>query len=105
MSPETTALIPQIGLGGVLGYAAGYATQKVLKIAFFIAGIVYIALQILAYYGFVDVHWYAIQKAADPLLQEPALTRGFDSFMTVLKTNLPFAGGFGGGFLLGLRAR
>lgn len=105
MTPEMTAFIGQLGFGGLLGYAAGYATQKALKLLLFLLGGLFIAVQVLAYYGFVDVHWGAIQAAAEPVLDQPQLTRYVNQFLDILKTNLPFAGGFTAGFLLGLRAR
>jgi len=105
MTPELTAFVGQLGFGGLLGYAAGYATQKALKLLLFVLGFLFVAVQVLAYYGFVDVHWMDVQSAVEPILDQPRLSSYTNLFLGILKTNLPFAGGFTGGFLLGLRAR
>jgi len=105
MDPTTSTLLGQIGLGAIIGYSAGYATQKAVKILLVILGLLFVSIQILAYYGFVDVHWGTIQNAADPILNQSTVARYWDQFMAIMKTNLPFAGSFSGFFFLGLRAR
>jgi uncharacterized membrane protein (Fun14 family) len=93
----------QISFGGLVGFATGYAMKKIGKIALFVVGTVFILLQVLAYMGVIEINWLRIQQFAEPALQRPALENTLNGIVGVLTNNLPFAGAFIPGFLLGLK--
>lgn len=101
------AFIPYMGplsLGIVLGYAAGYFVKKVGKMALFVVGGVFVLLQVLAAYGFIQINWVGIEKQAAPLLEKENLEQAQGVLMNVLTSNLPFTGTFLVGFPLGFKA-
>jgi uncharacterized membrane protein (Fun14 family) len=93
----------QISFGGLAGFATGYAVKKIGKIALFIFGSVFILLQVLAFMGIIEINWLRIQQFAEPALQRPALENAINGLVGILTNNLPFAGAFMPGFLLGLK--
>jgi uncharacterized membrane protein (Fun14 family) len=93
----------QISFGGLAGFATGFALKKVGRVALVIFGLLFITLQLLAYFGVVEVNWLRIQSYADPLLRRDALQGFWNGLVGILTNNLPFAGAFIPGFLLGLR--
>lgn len=93
----------QISFGALAGFATGYALKKIGRVALVIFGLLFIAVQLLAYYGVVQVDWLRIQSYADPLLKRESLQGFFNSLVSILTNNVPFAGAFVPGFLLGLR--
>ena len=93
----------QISFGALAGFATGYALKKIGRVALVIFGLLFIAVQLLAYYGVVQVDWLRIQSYADPLLKRESLQGFFNSLVSILTNNVPFAGAFVPGFLRGLR--
>lgn len=93
----------QVSFGGLAGFATGYALKKIGKIALFIFGSIFILLQLLAYFGLIEINWLRIQQFAEPALQRPALENAINGLIGVLTNNIPFAGAFMPGFLLGLK--
>ncbi len=94
----------QISFGGLAGFAVGYALKKIGRTALVIFGLLFIALQVLAFMGFVEVHWLRIEQAASPALRREGLEGAWKALLGVLAHNIPFAGAFVPGLLLGLRA-
>jgi uncharacterized membrane protein (Fun14 family) len=95
--------IGQISFGGLAGFATGYAMKKIGKIALFVFGTIFILLQVLAYMGVIEINWLRVQQFAEPALQRPALESTLNGIIGVLTNNVPFAGAFIPGFLLGLK--
>ena len=105
-APDLTTLAPylqQISFGLLAGFAAGYALKKVGKLLAVALGLLFIALQILAYYGFVTVNWTEVQEQVDPLLEASALNRLWQSLIDILTYNLTFAVSFIPGLVFGLK--
>jgi uncharacterized membrane protein (Fun14 family) len=98
-----TPYLGQLSFGFIAGIAVGYALKKIGKIAAIILGLLFIAVQVLAYFGLVEVDWLRIQQAADPLLQKDNLQRMWDGLISLLTGNVPFAAAFIPGLLIGLR--
>jgi uncharacterized membrane protein (Fun14 family) len=94
----------QISFGALAGFATGYALKKIGRTAIVIFGLLFITIQFLAYLGVVRVDWLRIQQYADPLLSKSSLQGFFNGLIGILTNNVPFAGAFIPGFLLGLRA-
>ncbi len=101
------ALLPylalQLTLGGVAGFASGYALKKVGKVLALLVGMLFISIQVLAYYGFVSVDWPQVQSVIDPLLDPSALESGWRQLLAVLVGNAPFAGTFVPALVWGVR--
>lgn len=102
LTPELQALLPQLSIGFLLGMAAGYAVKVIGKLALLLVGVLFIGTQVLASQGVVTVDWLKLEAVTDPWLAQggkPFL----DWLGGILQHDLPFAGAFGGGVLLGLR--
>lgn len=101
MTPEQ---IGQLGIGGVLGFAAGFALAKIGKLALLGVGLGFILIQMLAYFGYLTVNWQQVEEQVSPLLEPERLEGFWQRVVMVLSNSLPFAGGIAAGMLLGLRA-
>jgi uncharacterized membrane protein (Fun14 family) len=95
--------LQQLGFGGIAGFMAGYALKKVSKVVAFTIGIIFIILQVLAYYGFVSINWIEVQKSVDPLLETNSLKAVWQGVLNVLTYNFVAAAAFIPGLILGLR--
>jgi len=93
-------IIGTLGVGGLAGFAAGYALKKAVKFALFVFGALFILLQILAYHfpGMVHVDWGGLAHQG----AQGAHSAG-SYLWRVLTFNLPLGAGFVGGLALGLR--
>ncbi|GAB6147996.1 FUN14 domain-containing protein [Stetteria hydrogenophila] len=97
-----TTILFQLGGGGILGFAAGYAFKKLLKLVLLVVGVFVIGLLALEYKGWVSVNYTALANSI-----ERALTGGASAAAGVkshIIANLPFAGAFLAGFALGFKA-
>ncbi|WP_448566179.1 FUN14 domain-containing protein [Thermus sp.] len=102
--PDLTPYLGQMTFGGLAGYAVGYALKKVGRALAIVLGLLFIALQLLAQAGYVQVDWTRIQRDVEPFLQQPGLQGLWERLLSTLTHNLPFGASFVGGLLLGLRA-
>jgi uncharacterized membrane protein (Fun14 family) len=100
---QITPYLGQISFGGLSGFAVGYALKKVGRVALVVFGLLFITLQALAYAGFIEVNWLRIQQVANPVLERNSLEGTWKGLLAVLTQNIPFAGAFVPGLLLGLR--
>ncbi len=104
--PDIETLAPVLGqltFGALAGFAAGYALKKIGKFTAIALGLFFIAIQLLAYYGLVEVNWLQIQRSVDPLLKPDSLEALWQDLVRLLTLNLPFAGAFIPGLIVGLR--
>lgn len=101
----TTVPWGALGLGGLAGYAAGYALKQVGRIVALLVGLFFIGVQVLAYQGYLQVDWVGIQRDLAPALEPTAVQGAWERLLGVLTYNLPFAAGFVPGFWIGLRGR
>ena len=90
-----------LGLGGLLGYAVGLAFKSAAKALGCLLGLLFIGLQILAYYHFITIDWGALSHHAQPA--KHLAETGLDKLWHVVTYNLPFGGGFAAGLVLALR--
>ena len=95
--------LQQLSFGAIAGFAAGYALKKVGKLAALILGVLFIVIQVLAYYGFVRIDWLEVQNRVNPLLESASLNRLWQGLVNVLTYNVTFAAAFIPGLILGLR--
>ena len=70
----------QLGFGGAMGIASGYAMKQIGKAAAMIIGTAFISLQVAAYYGYVEVKW---KKIRDDVVPSGASAKkvGFEVFV------------------------
>jgi uncharacterized membrane protein (Fun14 family) len=95
--------VQQAGFGALAGFAAGYAMVKLGKLVALIFGLFFLALQVLAWFGFVSIDWLRIQNEVEPWLERATEPGAWEGVMTVLTYNLPFAASFVPGVMLGMR--
>jgi len=90
------------GLGGFLGFAAGYAGKKSLKVLLFLIGGEFILLQILAFAGYIEIYWNKVETTSEKFLKgkEETITERFKQIIT---HNLPFKAGLLTGFTIGFK--
>jgi uncharacterized membrane protein (Fun14 family) len=99
LSPEATYGVYSLGIGGVAGWSVGFTLKKFAKLAALVVGIVFLAIQGLAYSHFITIDWLKLQSA----VPTPTMQNAWMSLMSMLTYNLPFAGSFSVGFLLGFK--
>eukprot|EP00469_Lotharella_globosa_P012284 CAMPEP_0167773534 /NCGR_PEP_ID=MMETSP0111_2-20121227/1479_1 /TAXON_ID=91324 /ORGANISM="Lotharella globosa, Strain CCCM811" /LENGTH=150 /DNA_ID=CAMNT_0007663193 /DNA_START=291 /DNA_END=743 /DNA_ORIENTATION=+ len=108
---EVLPIAGALTLGGVTGYCTGKAVRVFGQGASIVFGITFIALQGAAYCGFVTVHWDKIQQAViqqadmdgNGRIDEKDLQEWTKKGETVLTHDFSLKGGFGAGFLAGIR--
>jgi len=97
-----TAILSTLGVGGLFGYGAGVAVRSVTRLVGCLIGVIFILMQVLAYYGLAEWHWDRIAE----LVTGPAATAAQGASSTlwkILSYNLPFTGGFAAGFYLAMK--
>ena len=94
-------LLFQLGGGGILGFAAGYAAKKLLKLILIIVGLFTMGLLALEYKGWISIHYDAIVRSIEEALTGAA--GGAASLKSHILANIPFAGSFLLGFTLGFK--
>ena len=88
-------------VGLLLGWLASLAVKSAARALGCLAAVLFVAIQVLGYYGLIDWDWVAFLGQLRPLrgLAGQALESGWDA----LTCNLPLAVGFLVGLLLGFR--
>ena len=101
---ETVApYLEQLSFGLIAGFAAGYALKKLGKLVALVLGLLFIAIQVLAYYNFVSINWIEIEDAVNPLFEAESLTQAWQGLVQILTYNVTFAAAFVPGLVFGLR--
>ncbi len=106
MTPSLQTLAPylqQLSFGAIAGFAAGYALKKVGKLIAIALGLLFVALQLLAYFGFVTVNWQQVQADVSPLVGSDSLSHLWQGLLGVLTYNLAAAAAFIPALVFGLR--
>ena len=101
---DIAPLLGQIGLGGLLGFAVGFALKKVGTIVLVVLGCLVLLLQLAAMADIIQVNWLRIQEVINPWLEPDSLDATGRSFVTMLVADLPFAGSFLGMLAVGFKA-
>lgn len=105
-TPDLQTVFPfveQLGFGAVAGFAAGYALKKVGKLVAIAIGLLFVVVQLLAYFGFVTINWGTVQSSVDPMLTTHALGGAWRTVLSILTYNVAFAAAFVPAFVLGLK--
>merc|ERR1712020_243260 len=98
----------QMAVGATAGWLAGYLTMKVGKAAATVVGGSLLVLQIAHHKGYVKVNWQqlsddcaaAADKTKSSLVKKGK--NGMEQFQEFAAENVYLAGGFTGGFFLGI---
>ncbi|MBI4640183.1 MAG: hypothetical protein HY731_05785 [Candidatus Tectomicrobia bacterium] len=91
----------EVGFGLLAGFVAGYTWKKIAKLAALALGLLFFALQYLAYKNLISVNWPEIERIAQSFYQETSQIQS--GWQAILTANLPFAGTFLVGFVLGFK--
>ncbi len=92
-------LLPQMGFGGTLGWAVGFFAKKSLKVVALIVAFIFIVLQVMGHYEYVDVNFVKMAQDFNQYANEDR----FAAIWGFFTDNLPFGGSFVIGFLLGFK--
>jgi uncharacterized membrane protein (Fun14 family) len=95
--------LQQLSFGGIAGFVAGYALKKVGKMVALALGLLFVILQVLAYYGFVSINWIEVQNRVNPVLETESLNNLWQNLLNILTHNIIFGAAFIPGLVLGLR--
>ncbi len=98
---DFNALLLQLGAGGLLGFFAGYALKKLLKVIAVFIGLVVLLLLGLSYAGVIEVRWVRLSEMLGVAAESAPST--LYSVLNVVMNAAPFAGSFILGFVLGFK--
>ena len=101
--PHALGVVGSLSLGGLLGFAAGRGLRLIGSLLIVAVGLLFLAVQALAYAGYVVIDWTAIERGASSLLPDGTIASLWQPLVAVLTHDLPFAAGFVPGLVLGLR--
>eukprot|EP00545_Synedropsis_sp_CCMP1620_P010011 CAMPEP_0119013274 /NCGR_PEP_ID=MMETSP1176-20130426/8284_1 /TAXON_ID=265551 /ORGANISM="Synedropsis recta cf, Strain CCMP1620" /LENGTH=186 /DNA_ID=CAMNT_0006966355 /DNA_START=43 /DNA_END=603 /DNA_ORIENTATION=+ len=102
----------QLSYGFVSGYCSGLALKKAGRAAAVVFGMGFVVLQTLQYSGYIQVDHGKLKKGVESLfdldgdgdVDEKDANLAYTKVLSVLQYNMPAGGGFGAGFVGGLRS-
>lgn len=95
----------QLGLGALLGFAAGFTAKKVFNILLVLVALGLGGALLLQHYGLISIHWSQIEAVYAHAFPGVDGLRGvWQQWSEHVARLLPIAGSFTLGFLIGLRA-
>ena len=101
-----------ISFGAATGYCSGYAVKKVGKAAIVTVGVVFVGLQVLRYFGYIDgINWAkigndvtkAIDTDGDGKITKSDLKTYWKRFIDVCSYNIPGRAAFAAMAVLGFK--
>lgn len=94
-------LAPAVG-GGAIGFVAGYAMKKIIKIAMIISGAFFAALMYFGSQGFLTINWDKMTIASQGALNTLVGPAGMGNAQVLISNlGVPLTGGFAAGFVFG----
>ena len=97
------SLLPYFSEGsffGLIGFAVGYASRKVVKLILIFIAILFVALQLLVYGEIATIDWGRFVDVINGLILN---LRENETLTEVLKNKIPTTGAFLGGLAIGFR--
>ncbi len=94
-------MIIQMGAGFFIGFAVGYAFKKLIKLLVVLAGLSFILLLAMEYYGIVSINYDKLLEAVENLLG--GISGETQGIYAHIVAHLPFAAAFVPGFALGVK--
>ncbi|RLE80207.1 MAG: hypothetical protein DRJ52_06895 [Thermoprotei archaeon] len=91
----------QVSVGGLLGFATGYAVKKIAKLAILVLGIFTAILLYLEYSGVITINYAKLTEIMYNMWQVvSAKAQGMQSYVA---SHIPFAASFIPGFIIGFK--
>jgi len=100
MSELLTPIVYQLGIGGALGFFAGYALKKLTKLVAAVTGLMALLLIYLGYEGVITINYEKLTEKIQSLM---GIVSQAPNMITPVISSLPFAGSFLAGIALGLK--
>jgi len=100
---QVAPYLEQLGFGLIAGFATGYALKKLGKLIAIAFGLLFVTIQLLAYFNFVAINWIKVEHILNPLFKPESLSQAWQSLVKILTFNITFAAAFVPGLVLGLR--
>ena len=97
---KSLPFVTEASFFGLIGFALGYFSRKVVKLMLIVMAILFIAMQVLSYIDVVQINW---QKLIDVINGMILNLKENDSISAVLKDRIPTAGALVAGYFLGFR--
>ncbi len=92
-----------LGFGGATGAVVGFTAKKLTKVVALALGATFIVMQVLSSYGWVSVDWLAMENDAARMWDGVSGMAAPDRLWAMLVANIPFAGAFSAGFVVGFK--
>jgi uncharacterized membrane protein (Fun14 family) len=97
---EAFPVVTEASFFALIGFALGYATQKMLKLGLILLAFFFLAIQGLSYAGVLQVDWGRALELVNDLVMN---LKGNQTFEEIVKEGIPSAGALVAGYLLGFR--
>jgi len=103
-----TSVAKQIGIGALGGWATGFVFGKVGRAAATTLGTSLVLFQLANHYGYIKVDWKKVEKTKKDVTKDlqdnvgAYVPKFLDESKALAAKNVYLAGGFAGGFLLGI---
>jgi len=102
-SRDVSKMAVKGGFGLFMGFAIGFAIRAFLRLAAVIVGFYFLTLTVLAYLGWVEIHWEVIETQVNGLMGN--LGAQFESFKAFLTGSIPSSGAAATGLAIGLKKK
>ena len=98
---EINSVVFQCGFGAIAGFLAGYAFKKLIKAILFIIGLAVIFIMYLQWQGYINVNYDMLVEKVEGWVK--SISGQANVYASQVMANLPFAGAFLAGFVIGLK--
>lgn len=102
-SRDVSKIFVKGGFGLFMGFAIGFALRAFIRLAAVIVGFYFLTLTVLAYLGWIEIHWQVIETQVNGLLGN--LGAQFESFKAFLTGAIPSSGAAATGLAVGLKKK
>lgn len=102
MGFDWLSLGKEVGIGGVLGFALGYAAKKTLKLALIAAALLILLAVALETKGILTIHWANLESASQSVKPDRMLASASDIIQRI-SGYIPGSGSFVLCFWLGFK--
>jgi uncharacterized membrane protein (Fun14 family) len=100
---DWTALGKELGLGGVLGFAVGFAAKKAIKLVLVVAALLLLLAVALETQGIISIHWTALEASYTKALRPEEVATSLRRLAQNVGRMIPLSGGFVLGCVIGFR--
>ena len=100
MVADSLPVVSEASFFGLIGFALGYTSRKVIKLCLIFIAVFFIGIQGLSYAGVLNVDWSRAVRLVNDVVLNLKENR---TFLEVLKDRIPSAGALTAGYLLGFK--